>query len=276
MFAVLAIIWNVRRFLLTGNPIFPLTPGVNIVPGWPADPSLGGTLLRMLRLPWDLHVHGHEFSESVLIAPLGIAFIFFWPVWLFTKRPGRAERLCLSFAITAFLIWGWLIPLVRYAVPSLTIFALLTGVRLARFWRASPAFTRATLAATSLWVMITAVCAILIVEINAPQLRYVAGTIRRDEYLSQALNTYPSLTWLRDHTTPSQSILGLENCSDVYAPPFPVYRSSCSFRPWTAAEIENQLSQMHFDLLVMPASDPVPARTVEVFRDANFVIYRLE
>ena len=126
-------------------------------------------------------------------------------------------------------------------VPALTVFALLTGVRLARFWRASAVITRASLAAASLWVMIPAVCAIMIVEINAPQLRYVAGAISRDEYLSQALITYPSLAWLRDHTTPAERILGLENCSDVYAPPFPRYQSNCAFGPWTAAEVENQL-----------------------------------
>jgi hypothetical protein len=247
------------------------------VPGWPADPSFTGTILRVLRLPWDLHFHGHDFSETVLIAPLGIAFVVFWPVWLFTRRPNRAEYVCLWFAIVAFLLWGWLSPLVRYAVPSLTIFALLTGVKLARFWRTSSVITRASLAAASLWVMIPAVCAIMIVEINAPQLRYVAGTIGRDEYLSQALNTYPSLAWLRDHTTPAEHILALENCSDVYAPPFPSYRSNCAFRPWTAAEVQNQLSQMHFDFLVVPASNPMPGHTpVEVFRDANFVIYQLK
>jgi hypothetical protein len=124
--------------------------------------------------------------------------------------------------------------------------------------------------------MLTAVCATPIVEINAPQLRYVAGAIGRDDYLTQALNTYPSLTWLRDHTTPSDRILGLDNCSDVYAPPFPSYRSNCGFRPWTAVEIENQLSQMHFDFLVAPANDHVPGRTMEVFRDPNFVVYRLK
>jgi len=276
IFAIIALGWYVRRFVLTGNPIFPLAPGIAMVPGWPPDPSFGGTILRMLRLPWDLHFHGHDFSETVLIAPLGIAFVFFWPVWLLTRRPNRAEYLCLWFAITAFLVWGWLSPLVRYALPSLTIFALLTGVRVARFWRTSPVITRASLAAASLWVMITAVCAIMIVEINAPQLRYVADRIGRDEYLSEALITYPSLRWLRDHTTPAEHILGLENCSDVYAPPFPRYRSNCAFRPWTAAEIENQLSQMHFDFLVLSASDRAPGQTaVEVFRDANFAIYRL-
>jgi hypothetical protein len=168
-------------------------------------------------------------------------------------------------------------PLVRYAVPYLTVLALLTGVRLARFWRTSPLITRASLVAASLWVMVTALCAIMIVEINAPQLRYVAGTIRRDEYLSQALITYPSLVWLRDHTSPTDFILSLENCSDVYAPPYPRYRSICAFRPWTAAEVESQLGQMHFDFLVIPASEQAPAQTaIEVFRDPNFVIYRLK
>jgi hypothetical protein len=175
--------------------------------------------------------------------------------------------------------------LVRYAVPSLTVLALLTGVRLARFWRTSPVIIRATLAATSLWVMITAVCAIMIVEINAPQLRYVAGSIGRDEYLSRALITYPSLAWLRDHATPSEHILGLENCSDVYAPPFPRYQSICAFRPWTVAEVENQLRAASFDWLVAPPSDQEADVTAirstgrvarEMYRDPSFVIYRLE
>ena len=195
------------------------------------------------------------------------------------------ERLCLWFAIVSFLLWGWLSPLVRYAVPALTVFALLTGVRLARFWQASPFVTRASLAATSLWVMITAVCAIMIVEINAPQLRYVSGAIGRDEYLSQALITYRSLAWLRDHATPAERILGLENCSDVYAPPFPRYQSFCAFGPWSAEEVENQLRGKSFDWLVAPPgdaqADAAAARAtgqtaMEVFRDANFVIYRLQ
>jgi len=275
IFAVVALIWNVRRTALTGNPFFPLAPGISMVPGWPPDPSLGGTILRMLRLPWNLHFHGHDFSESVLIAPLGIGFIFFWPVWLFTRRPNRPEQLCLWFAIAAFLLWGYISPLVRYAMAPLAVIALLTGIRLARFWRTSPVITRASLAAACLWVLIPAICACMIVEINAPQLLYVAGRISRDEYLSRALNTYPSLAWLRDNTSPSVRILGLENCSDVYAPPFPRYQSYCAFRPWTAGEIETQLRTARFDWLVAPPGEKPPLG-IEMYRDANFVIYRLE
>src|SRR6185369_6720934 len=135
------------------------------------------------------------------------------------------------------------------------VLAVLTGIRFARFWRSSPLITRASLAAVSLWVMIPAVCASMIIEINAPQLRYVAGRISRDEYLNQALNTYPSLAWLRDHTTPAETILGLENCSDVYAPPFPRYRSICSFGSLPASEVENQLRAMRFDWLLAPLGD---------------------
>jgi hypothetical protein len=285
VFAIFALVWNVRRFLLTGNPIFPLAPGRSTVPGWPPDPSLGGTVLRILRLPWDLHVHGHDFSDTVLIAPLGIAFVILWPVWLFTKARLRSlERLCLGFAITAFLVWGWLSPVARYAVAPLAVLALLTGIRLARFWRISPRFARASLAAASLWILIPAVCACMIIEINAPQLRYMTGAIGRDEYLSQADITYPSLAWLRDHTTPAERILGLENCSDVYAPPFPRYQSYCAFRPWTSAEVEGQLRGASFDWLLAPAGDEqadlaavgaTERSAAEVFRDRSFVIYRL-
>ncbi len=285
IFAIVALVWNVRRLVLTGNPISPLAPGRSMVPGWPPDPSFSGTVLRMLRLPWDLHFHGHDFSETVLIAPLGIVFVVFWPLWLFTGRLRSQERFCIGFAITAFLLWGWLSPLVRYAVAPLAIIALLTGVRLARFWRTAPLITRASLAAACLWVLIPDICGSMIVEINAPQLRYVAGAIGRDEYLDQALNTYPSLAWLRDHTTPADRILGLENCSDVYAPPYPRYQSNCAFRPWTAAEVESQLRTASFDWLLAPpgdrAADLAAARATgraaqEMYSDPNFVIYRLK
>ncbi|MCU1337687.1 MAG: hypothetical protein JWO19_3268 [Bryobacterales bacterium] len=285
IFVVVALIWNVRRFALTGNPIFPLAPGRSMVPGWPPDPSLSGTIVRMLRLPWDLHFHGHDFSETVLIAPLGIAFVVFWPVWLLSGRRLRSqEQLCLWFAITALLLWGWLSPLVRYAVAPLAVIALLTGVRFAQFARESPGIIRASLAAACLWVVIPAVCASMIVEINAPQLRYFAGAIGRDEYLKEGLVTYASLAWLRDHTEPSERILGLENCSDVYAPHFPRYHSVCVFRPWTSPEVENQLRTASFDWLLAPPGDQeatlAGARATrrvakEIYRDPNFVIYRL-
>jgi len=286
IFASVALIWNLRRLVLTGNPIFPLAPGRSMVPGWHPDPSLSGTILRMFRLPWDLHFHGHDFSESVLIAPLGIVFVFFWPMWLWTGWRSRSqERLCLGFSIAALLVWGWLSPLIRYAVAPLAVLALLTGVRLARFWRTSPRVTRASLAAACLWVLIPALCAIMIVEINAPQLRYLAGAISREEYLKQATITYASLAWLQDHTTPAQRILALENCSDVYAPEFPRYQSYCAFRPWTAAEVESELRTASFDWLLAPGGDQQADVTavratgraaMEEYRDPNFVIYRLE
>ncbi len=286
IFVAVALIWTLRRWVLTGNPIFPFVPGQTvIVPGWPPDPSLRGSLLRLLRLPWDLHFHGHDFSETVLIAPLGIAFVVFWPVWLFTRRPQQREFLCLGFAITAFLLCGWRSPYVRYAIAPLAVLALFTGVRLARFWRIAPLITRASLAAATLWVLIPAMCACMIIEINAPQIRYVAGRIGRDDYLKQATITFPSLAWLRDHTTSAERILGLENCSDVYAPPYPRYRSTCAFRPWTAPEVESELRSERVDYLVAPPGDQqadlaavraIGRSALEKYRDANFVIYRLK
>ena len=147
-------------------------------------------------------------------------------------------------------MWGWLTPYARYALAPLTVFALLTGVRLARFWRTASRITQASLAAASLWVLIPALCATMIIEINAPQLRYAAGRISREDYLNQVLNTYSSLAWLRDHTTPDERILGLDNCSDIYAPPFPQYRSNCAFGALTEPEVARQLAAGSFDWLL--------------------------
>jgi len=285
IFAAVALVWNLRRWVLTGNPIYPLTIGESTVPGWPADPSLYGTILRVLRLPWDLHFHGHDFSETVLIAPLGIGLVLFWPVWLLTGRLRTPERLCLAFSVAGFLTWGWLSPLVRYAAAPLAVLAILTGTRLACLWRSSAGVRRASLALASLWILIPAVSAVMIVEINLPQLRYVAGRIGRDEYLRVANIAMPSLLWLRDHTAAPGRILGLENCADVYAPEYPRYQSYCAFRPWTAAEVAAQLRAGSYDWLLGPAGDQeadlaavraTGLRAAEVYRDMNFTIYRLE
>ncbi|HSP69661.1 MAG TPA: phospholipid carrier-dependent glycosyltransferase, partial [Bryobacteraceae bacterium] len=283
IFAAVALVWNARRFALTGNPIFPLAPGQSTVPGWPPDPSFGGTILRILRLPWDLHVHGHDFSDTVLIAPLGIVFAVLWPVWPYTRRLRwkREERLCLGFAIAAFLLWGWLSPVARYALAPLAVMAMLTGVRLVWLWRSSTRIIQASLAIACVWVLIPAVCAVMIVEINLPQLRYLAGAIGRDNYLTQASYSYAPLAWLRDHTTPAERVLGLENCSDLYAPPFPRYQSYCAYRPWTAPEIESRLRTATFHWLLAPPGDQQAVRAtgrsaVEMYRDPHYVIYRLD
>ncbi len=124
----------------------------------------------------------------------------------------------------------------------------------------------------------------MIVEINVPQLRYLAGSISRDEYLRAANIAFPSLLWLRDHTATPDRILGLENCADVYAPEYPRYQSYCAFRPWTATEVEAQLRARSYDWLLAPGGDREADMAAvsatgragsEVYRDANFAIYRL-
>jgi len=159
-------------------------------------------------------------------------------------------------------------------VPAVAVMALLTGIRIARFWRASP-IVQASLVFACLWVLIPAMCAAMIVEINLPQIRYLAGAISRDEYLTQTTITYAPLAWLRDHTSSEERILGLENCSDIYAPPFPRYRSECNFRPWTADEVAVHLRTADFQWLLAPSANQPGRPAVEMYRDANYVVYRL-
>ena len=126
----------------------------------------------------------------------------------------------------------------------------------------------------------------MIVEINAPQLRYIAGAIGRDEYLSQALITYlrspgsgitprrPNVFWVWRIAPTSMRRR------------YPRYQSNCAFRPWTAPEVENQLRTASFDLVGGSARRsskptwlrhaPPDKRPREVYRDPNFVIYRLQ
>ena len=76
--------------------------------------------------------------------------------------------------------------MLRYAAVPLALAAALTGGRLGRFWDASGAGIRRTVAAAAVWALIPGLLAAMIVEINHPQLRYLAGRLDRAGYLRAA------------------------------------------------------------------------------------------
>ena len=121
--------------------------------------------------------------------------LLFWPLWLLTRRGGRAETVCLFFSLAGFYFWGWLSPMIRYAAGPMAVFAALTGARTARFFDGASLPARAAVLAGAAWAMFLGVCSVMIVEINAPQLLYLSGRIDRARYLRSASVTGPVPRW---------------------------------------------------------------------------------
>jgi hypothetical protein len=124
----------------------------------------------------------------------------------------------------------------------------------------------------------------MILEINYPQLRLLAGRLDRAGYLRAALVPYRSLEYLAAHTSPRDRILGLDNQADCYAPEFPRYRSMDRFRPWPESLIEERLRTGSYTWLVVPVQSEAAAiaaagryRRVPIreYADEMFVVFRL-
>src|SRR5262249_15202315 len=80
--------WQVRAYLLTGNPVFPGTTssaapaaGIAGAASW-----LPGPIERYVRVIHDTQFAGDRFFERPLATPLGIAFVMFWPAWLLWRK----------------------------------------------------------------------------------------------------------------------------------------------------------------------------------------------
>jgi hypothetical protein len=283
VFLAFCAIWYVRTGVLTGNPVYPLEPGRSDAPGRAAYSGWLAQALRVAALPFTLPFGGLRYIELPLATPIGIALVLFWPVWFVSGRPGRDERICLFYAVLGFLWWGWMSPVVRYAAGPIAVFAALTGARASRYFREGTSVVRASAVLAALWCLTQALCAVMPIEINAPQLQYLAGRIGRNEYLRAAALPYPALEFVNAATGAGDRILALENCMDAYAPPAPRYLSQCG-GSWDAAAILQQLRRDRFTWLVAPVDRIDQARAAlreyglegdEKYRDRAFTVLRL-
>jgi hypothetical protein len=281
--AAFGLFWHVRTLALAGSPVYPLRAGESATPDR-VDQDLAARIERVAKLPFTAPFAGAYHFESPSPTPLGLALVVFWPVWLVSGRIARAERICLFVVVVSFFWWGWLSPMVRYIAAPLAVLAGLAGTRAASLFDRWPGPVRWTTGFAALWCVAQALCSLMLVEINAPQLRRLAGTIGREEYLAVAATPYRSLEFLVRQTGPDDRILGVGNCMAAYAPPAPRFRSVCIDSAWTAAGIAGQLRAGRYTWLVAPAA--MRAETVEALRmvgqpgearyeDSSFVVYRL-
>ena len=150
MLAAIAGVWQLRAYLLTGNPVYPvdlswavesLRPNAMRPAEWRSIPYW--------KIPWTVHFDGTVAFESPSPNPSGFFLWLFAPLWLLLRRAraNAAEKFCLIFAWTYFFYWGSVWPVVRYAMVPLGLLVMLTAQRVDAAWRVLPGAWRPALAA---------------------------------------------------------------------------------------------------------------------------------
>jgi hypothetical protein len=282
-FAVFGLFWQARTFLLTGNPVYPWSFG-HAVSNHIAKSSQGwgAAAVRLIELPWSIHFRGQQYFESLLPNPLGIFFVLFGLVWLLVRRTRAdlAERVCLVFAAMFLLYWATTGTSLRFAIAPILLLAVLTGRRVAVLAKTSPPWIKRCVLGAAAYALCLALLAAAIIEVNVPQLRLFAGKLDAAGYLREALVTYPSLEYLRTKAAPGERVFGIGNCSAAYAPDPAAFdcispEDVVNWRP-----VAERLVQDDFRFVIVPSggagAEIVPLlKGTELYRDVNFVVYRL-
>ena len=198
--------------------------------------------------------------------PLGFYLVLFLPALLLAppggNRPNgrnRAERPALFFAVSYVIAWtaltGTLLISLRYAVAPILILAAIWSDRLARLWQSGSAAVLVTTSAALIYNFLFCVACTLVLEINWPQIRYLAGDLDKPAYLRAALPGYQAIEALAVHRRPGEKVMSLETCGAAYYPqPWLVecFVVSTDFQSWD--RMLEKLEQEKYDYLVAPLS----------------------
>jgi hypothetical protein len=301
LFVAFGLFWQARTFLLTGNPLYPWSFGhavsnhISKSTGWVA------TAVRLIELPWSIHFRGQQYFESLLPNPLGIFFVLFGPVWLLVRRTrgvnnawfaklcraaplsrsALQERVCLVFAAIFLLYWATTGTTLRFAIAPILLLAVFTGRRVAVLAKTSPPWIKRCVLGAAACALCLALLAAVIVEVNAPQLRLFAGKLDAAGYLREALIAYPSLEYLRTKVAPGERVFGIGNCSAAYAPDPATFDCISPDDVVNWHQVAERLLRDDFRFVIVPSGGAGAEivgllEAAELYRDVNFVVYRLQ
>jgi len=265
VFAVTALAWPLRNYALTGEPFYPVSAQAAV------DPASEGLAASEhpphWRLPWTIHFEGYWAFEAPTDNPMGVFWVLFWPVWLFwrRRRPSPEERACLFFALLFFLYWGYIWPIVRYALPLILLISIFTAARLWDFHESSARPLRWAIRGATVYSFLFAMLVAMTIEVNAPQLRYLAGLVDREGYLRAAVRSYPAAAYLRERAGPEDWILSCGNGGHAYLKhlgKFHIEPCSGRFR----AGFEQTLAAKRWDWVILPNRERRREQDAELMR----------
>jgi hypothetical protein len=221
-FAAFGTFWAIRAYMLTGNPVYPeaAVTAVNSAAHTHGH-SAANQLIRFASIPWAIFFEGGRTFESPLISPAGIIPLLFLPLAPLGVRrtANRALFVCLGFMILYLAYWANVLSTLRYAIVPFAILALTLARSAVLFYdsRRSNA-VRGSILGIQIYCLLFALLGIFIIEVNVPEIAFLAGRLNRSSFLHSALRTYGSLEFLKSVAKPGEPIFGIDNCSRAYAP----------------------------------------------------------
>ena len=288
-FAVVAGVWPLRTYLLTGNPVYPahlswavesLRPNAMRPAEWRSVPYW--------QIPWTIHFDGPTAFESPSANPMGFLLWLLAPLWLALRRAraGRGETLCLIFAWVYFFYWGSVWPVVRYALVPIALLVVLTVWRALAAWELFPKRWRPALLSLFCLNGVACLLSAMIFSVNAPQLALFSGRIGEEEYLRRTLITYPVLERLGEEAQPGDWTLGVGIMTAAYAPDPARFDCERTFDPQISRErVRELLASGMYRFLITPrrragrailADLASELEAEQVYADTRFTLHRLK
>lgn len=249
--------WQVRSYLAKGSLFYPFDTEQAVGSFPPLAGEERPIWVAFPMQPWSVHFEGHRTFESVSDNPSGMFLVFFWPVWLFIKRkrPNAAERICLFFTGLYFLHWGYMGGYVRYGITIFLLLVALTVGRVVAFYRQRGPSARRSIEIAWTYTFLFALVVTMLLEVNAPQLRYLAGRISKVEFQREAVRFFPPLEYLSTVVGPDDLIFSLDNQARGYAPwpaNYDYMTPRTRKRTYTMDEIVERMKRKPYRYFIVP------------------------
>jgi hypothetical protein len=291
LFLITGAYWQVRTFLLTGNPVYPFAAADTlVVRTGRSRQSLPGKFIRWIQIPWHAQFDGSRHFESGSPSPLGALLVFSLPVWLAGRRDRsitaaaqkeerfRAaivrERLAL-FVGLYLLYWSFEWGILRFAIAPIVLLLLFLADRAAQVYCASLRFTRMILTCCLFYCGVVSLLVVTLLQINGPELKIFARQLDWPGYLRAWSGGYPSLEYLRAQARPGDLVLSVDNCAAAYAPDPARFHGICEETTPSLDTIRAELGRAHYRFLVLSKRLNLNPGTLPAYEDKYYAVYRL-
>jgi len=279
--------WEVRTYLLTGNPVYP--DNVRLLKRGTIEThahSGQGKLAEFVELPWMLMFKGQDSFESPLPNPAGILLFAFAPLALMVRLRSltRVQVACAVFAVTNLILWAGILPKVRYAAFPLALLALWMAGWVKKFYDAHGRSVRVSLIGVETYCLLIALMGLMIVGINGPQIDYFARRLDTAGYLRAAMHAYGAVEFLNTSGGTHPRVYGVDNLPRTYASNAPEFDGIMCLpqRPCRVPRVIAGVRKDEPEFLILPQNgmDWTGALAQlgspkSVYRDAYFTVYDL-
>jgi hypothetical protein len=216
-----ALPWYLLRYVLTGNPFFPLLnglfPGARALPA-DFDPGAmvgeglgkGSSLWETWKLPFLLTFRTNDFGEPFPAGALGAALAILFPLGLFLLvRRRSAVTIVLAACAADLLLWDIFRGVRHYFAVLPLVIALAVGTVDAL---SPPGWRRRLHFALLGAILLAQVPEIPLQYWNIPDrvpMRLALGHETRDHFLTRALPAYAAVQYINAVARPGESVLGV-------------------------------------------------------------------